>query len=149
MKRLVLVLAVLALGVSATNAGAGTSSRQSSQSAQFAALQRQVNDLGAQVKALQKQVKTLQSHEKALNSEIAVNFISDACLAALTADALQASWGIVDQIVVSAGKPAIFGPQVQTSDKGACGKLIPPIAHSITVPPTAASLSALIAWLAG
>ena len=146
MKRLVLVLAVLAIGVSATNAGAGTSSRQISQTVQFAALQKQVNDLGAQVKALQKQVKTLQSQEKGLNSNLGAIYVADACLAALTADALQASWGIVDQIVVSAGKPAIFGPQVPVSDKGACGNLIPPIAHSITVPPTAASLSALIAW---
>lgn len=146
MKRLVLVLAVLAIGVSATNAGAGTSHRQISQSAQFAALQKQVNNLGAQVKALQKQVKTLQSQEKALNSGVVANYIADACLAAVTADVVQASWGIVDQIVVSTGKPAIFGQQVQVSDKGACGNLIPAIVHSLTIPPTAAQLSALIAW---
>jgi outer membrane murein-binding lipoprotein Lpp len=143
MKRFAFVLALLVLGVSATSAAAGTTK---SQSAQLAALQHQVSDLAAQVKALQKQVKTLQATEKAFGGNLIANFYADACLAALTADALQGSWAVIDQVIVASGKPAVFGPQAPVVDKGSCANLIPPITRSAAVPPTVAQLSALIAW---
>ncbi len=118
------------------------------QQAEIATLVAQVRDLGATVKALQKTVATLQKKVNQTRNEVTANFAGDACLAAVTADALQGSWSIVDQLVVATGKPAIFGPQTMLNDKDACAAF--KIAtRAIAIPPSAAGLGSYIVWAIG
>jgi hypothetical protein len=61
--------------------------------------------------------------------------------AAETADLLQGTWGVVDQI-----KPT-FGAQTQVNDYGDCGQLQNVTRAGIAVPPNTSSLAPLIKWL--
>lgn len=116
--------------------------------------QAQIDTLKAQVAALQKTVKTLQSDLKktqtALDNTVDVFSAISACEVALTADALQGTWGIVDQLLVAAGKPAAWGPQAAVNDFNACGLLSKnAIVHGIVSPGTVTNFSALIQLLHG
>ena len=142
MTRIALVAAV----VLALAAGAATANAAPSPHAQIA-------KLNAQVTALQKTVKKLQADVKQLTSDTnnAFNvFVGiELCQTALVADALQGTWGIVDQLLVASGKPAAWGPQAAVDDHTACSVLSHnAIVHGITSPGSVANFSALIALLA-
>jgi uncharacterized protein YoxC len=148
MKGIAVALVAVAVAVAAQSATAAP--RQ--QNANIAALQAQVKTLAAQVKSLQATVKTLQADVKKNTTDINTvgNFagVLEMCQAALTADALQGTWAIVDQILVASCKPAAFGPQALVNDFGACA-VFNNIPHAIGSPPTVASFSALITLLHG
>jgi len=148
MKGIAVVLVAFAVAVAAQGATAGTT-RQSSN---ITALQAQVKTLAAQVKTLQASVKTLQADVKKnttdINSVAGFTEVLGMCQSALTADALQGTWAIVDQILVASGKPAAFGPQALVNDFGACA-VFNNIPHAIGSPPTVVSFSALITLLHG
>jgi hypothetical protein len=150
MKRIALVLVALVVAGAAQSATAATG-RQSSD---ITALQAQVKTLAAQVKTLQASVKTLQSDLKkqttSLNTVASLVTVIDACQTAITADALQGTWAVVDQILVASGKPAVFGAQTLVNDYGACAIFnTPSITHVIGAPPTVASFGGLITLLHG
>jgi len=150
MKRIALALVAVAVAVAAQSATAGTVR----QSTDIAALQAQVKTLAGQVKTLQASVKKLQTDVKkqqtGLDNIAAVVTIIDVCQEALTTDALQGTWAVVDQILVASGKPAVFGPQTLVNDYGACAALsTPSITHAIGAPPTVASFGGLITLLHG
>lgn len=106
------------------------------------------------IAALQKDVKTLKKTVakqdktiKTLVNALGANFVGDACLVAVTADAVQSTWATFDQAIGS----SVFGPQQTISDRNACSALRNPSVtrQGIRMPPTAQVFSQLISWIAG
>ncbi len=96
--------------------------------------------LARQIKALQRQVKTLQKQVKDARLIALGSFFYTGCSIAVTVDAFQGTWGVIDQIP----NHTAFGPQVPVSDYGLCA------AGQITrtpnkVPPDVSVFSALLA----
>lgn len=135
-------LVILVLGVALALAPTA-----SAQTKELAALKKQVAALTRQVKTLQTQVKTLQRQSTSLSRGLDANFYGDACLAAITADGLQGTWTVVDQLATAAASRTYFTPAAPVNDEGACADLIPPIVRQTTVPPTTATFQGLINWL--
>ena len=96
--------------------------------------------LARQIKTLQKQVKSLQKQVKQANGLAAVSFIYSGCSVAVTADALQGTWGAIDQVN---GTP-IFGPQVAVDDFGIC-PLIDIVRMPSQAPPNVSVFNSLLA----
>lgn len=138
MKRtVVLALAAAMLVFPASQANAASSA--SPLAAQVKALQKQVTKLQAQVKKLQKQTSDLNAFSNGLIPLLA-------CQDAVTADALQGTWNVIDQI--SAATPAVepsFGAQTPITDGGACTNV--KIARSAGIPPTVGVFSSLVSLL--
>jgi cell division protein FtsB len=115
-------------------------------------LQRQINTLKSQVAKLQKDDKTLKSNVNDLIGGVSLALVLNACTNAVTADALQGTWQIVDQVsaATQAGK-TYFGPQTAVSDSltgltaPACAAL--QVIRSQALPPTSAQLDALLGVL--
>jgi hypothetical protein len=102
MKRLIAatVMVAVALVLAAPAQSAGPSNKQ----------------LARQIKTLQKQVKTLQKQVKTVDLHAAIAIVYAGCATAVTADALEGTWTVIDQVN---GAP-IFGPQVAVNDFGVC-----------------------------
>ncbi|HMJ00384.1 MAG TPA: hypothetical protein VK488_11170 [Gaiellaceae bacterium] len=102
MKRLIAaaVMVAVALVLAAPAQSAGPTNRQ----------------LARQIKTLQKQVKTLQKQVKTADLHAAIAIVYAGCATAVTADAFQGTWTVIDQVN---GAP-IFGPQVAVNDFGVC-----------------------------
>jgi hypothetical protein len=96
--------------------------------------------LARQVKALQKEVKTLKKQERETRNIALGTLVYIGCSIAVTSDALQGTWTVVDQV---AGSP-IFGPQVPVSDApGLCAALDIPRAPT-QVPPNVSVFDSLL-----
>src|SRR6187200_1108210 len=87
----------------------------------------------AKIAALQKQVKTLQKQVKTLTTRIAdtedqleANFEGDTCLGAQTADLIQGTWGVIDQIAQALQARTYFGAQTAADDYQNCADLRQP-----------------------
>ena len=115
-------------------------------------LQRQINTLKTQVAKLQKDDKTLKANVNDLVGGISLALVLDACTNAVTADAFQGTWQVIDQLstATQAGK-TYFGPQTAISD--ALSGLTAPACQAVQVvrsqalPPTSAQLDALLGVL--
>ena len=130
MKRLiVLASATLALTVPAANAAAASGPTM----AQFKALQAQ----------LKKDEKKITDLGNGLNGAFALIL----CQNAVTADAFQGTWQQEDALVMSLGKPTVYGAQTPISDLNTCGSFRTPIVRSHAVPPNTSVFSALAALL--
>lgn len=110
--------------------------------------------LAAQLKALQakvtKQDKTIKALQKGVGEAgglAAAGLAFSACGFAITADALQGTFSVIDQISINTPNVArtFFGPQVPVSDPGACTALR--VVRTQVVPPTSAGFSALLSLL--
>jgi hypothetical protein len=101
--------------------------------------------ISAQVAKLQKQVKALQAEVKDLRGQLELNYEGDTCLGAQTADLIQGTWGVIDQIA----SKTYFGPQTAVNDYGNCDDLARPDVPrpGIRVPPTIAPFLPLLQWL--
>jgi len=101
--------------------------------------------INAQVAKLQKQVKALQKQVVDLRDQLDLNYEGDTCLGAQTADLIQGTWGVIDQIE----SKTYFGPQTQVNDYGNCEDLAQPDVPrpGIRVPPTIAPFLPLLEWL--
>lgn len=151
MTKLVMV-AILAAVAAAFLAMLGTRSAATASGAgdpRIAVLQRQVKTLQAQIKVLQVQGKRLSSDVADTNDQLQVNFEGDTCLGAMSADLLQGTWGVIDQIATTAQQKTYFGPQTQISDYKNCADLANPNVPrgAITVPPTINPLLPLLQWM--
>jgi len=138
LKRIVLLVLVAAtLAFPAAQANAKSSATPTL--AQFKALQKQV-------KALQSQVKKLQTETSDLNAFANGLIPLLACQDVVTADALQGTWSVIDQIstATQAGK-VYFGPQTPLVDKGACAEFR--ITRSQNVPATVSVFSSVVTLL--
>jgi uncharacterized heparinase superfamily protein len=77
-----------------------------------------VKSLARQIKALQKEVKTLKTQVAQARSAAATALVYGACSTAVTADALQGTWTLLDQ-KYAAG----IGPQTPVNDYQTCQPL--------------------------
>ena len=127
MKRLIAatVMVAVALVLAAPAQSAGPSNKQ----------------LARQIKTLQKQVKTLQKQVAQANLVAAAAVIYSGCATAVTADALEGTWTVIDQVN---GAP-IFGTQVPVNDQNTCSAL--QITRSQGVPPNISVFNSLLALL--
>jgi hypothetical protein len=115
----------------------------------IAVLQAQVKALQAQTKTLTAQTKTLRAQLGDLQSQLNVNFAGDTCLAALSADLVQGTWGVIDQIAQAAQQKTYFGPQTQLNDYRNCENLAEPDVPRppLATPPSLTSLQMLLQWM--
>lgn len=128
---------IIILAVPAT-AGAATPTDR-----KIAALQRQV-------KALQKQVTIMQLRLNIVRTEQALAFAAATCDTAMTADLLQGTWGVIDQVAQAAQGRTYFGPQQQLNDFKNCSFLGNPPSvprPGLASPPNIFILNPLLTWL--
>ena len=71
-------------------------------------------------------MKTLETQNRQLGRALSANFTADACLSAQTADLIQSTWAVIDQLAQAVQSPPYFGAQSQVNDGGNCGYLINP-----------------------
>jgi hypothetical protein len=159
-------LAACALALAAV---AGQAQAASSPDQRIAALERQVADLqralagptgqrqtpaDRKITALTKRVTALEKRVKKAETTLgtttliaAAGIVYGGCLAAVTADALNGTWNVVDQIAAAtqAGK-IYFGPQAPVNDFNFCSQAFQ-ITRQTSVPPSVANFSALTALL--
>ena len=135
MKRVILLGAIGAVALYATVAWSATPPTPTEKK-----LQKDVATLKAQVKALKKSVSDAR--------DIAIGIgIIGACNTAITADGLQGTWQVIDQLsaATQAGK-TYFGPQAPVDDSISgvhiCGEI--GVTRIQALPPTTASFSALL-----
>ncbi len=79
--------------------------------------------MAAQIRTLQKQVKVLQRQVTQARQGVAAALVYSGCLTAATADALQGTWGAIDNYNTTHGGTAIFGPQTAVNDQQLCQAL--------------------------
>lgn len=95
--------------------------------------------LAKQIKVLQKQVKTLKKQVKEAQLIAIGSLVYTGCATAVTADALQGTWTVIDQV---AGR-TIFGPQPAVNDYSVCS--LYEITRAPTqVPPNVSVFSSLL-----
>jgi hypothetical protein len=135
MKRVILLGAIAAVALYATVAWSATPPTPTEKK-----LQKDVATLKAQVKVLKKSVSDAR--------DIAVGIgIIGACNTAITADGLQGTWQVIDQLsaATQVGK-TYFGPQAPVDDAiggvHICAEI--GIPRNQALPPTTASFSALL-----
>ena len=109
-------------------------------------LTRQVTALTKRVTALEKKVKTLQTQNRRLEGAVGAALTVAFCNVAVTADALQGTWTVIDQIAQPTLQRTFFGAQTAVNDPGnTCADL------RVTRTPVQANIapfSALLALLA-
>jgi len=144
MKRFVMLALVSVLAALAMTATAGA--RDTALTPTERNLQNQITALQRSTKALTKQVATLKKTDKDLVDGISLAIVLDECTNALTADALQGTWAVIDQIsaATQAGK-TYFGAQTPLDDSGVCTAL--GVSRSQVVPPTVAGFNTLLGLL--
>jgi hypothetical protein len=102
-----------------------------------------VKSLARQIKALQKDVKTLKAQVTTARQIAASALVYSACSTAVTADAIQGTWTILDAKLSPTYGP-IFGPQTPTNDYQTCQPL--QISRAPTQsPPNAGVFNSLLA----
>jgi len=111
-------------------------------------------NLQKSVASLQNDVKTLKANDGDLAGGVTLALVYAACGAALTADAVQGTWQIEDQLsAATQGGKTYYGPQTPVDDAIGNGSLKACDALRITrtqaLPPTTGNLSALLLVLRG
>jgi hypothetical protein len=108
-----------------------------------AALQRRATALERRVTTLERQLRTANTNLERASGLAAAGIVFSGCLTAATADALSATWSIVDQLsaATQAGR-TYFGPQATVNDFQTCSALQVTRQQGV-VPPTVAVFSAL------
>ena len=110
--------------------------------------------LAAQIKALQKksaaQDKTIKKLTTAVNDALGLGssaLVFGVCGLAITSDAIQGTFAVIDQISINTPNVAktYFGPQVPITDAGACDAL--KVVRTQVVPPSTLAFSALFSLL--
>ena len=144
--------AVFVRDAPATATRSSTGAGQSA--ARAAALEGQVADLAGQVKVLTGQMKVLTGQVKTMKARLAKQdaydqaiYDSETCITALTADALQGTWLLIDKIAQPSGT-TYFGTLAPLDDKGACRGF--KVTRSLlTAPPVIQGYGTMIDWLEG
>ena len=115
-------LAVVALASTAASV-AGPTAKPQATTSNAAAIDRKLNRLTARVNKLEARVKKVEARNSLL-SRVAVYTIGGiACEAAITADVLQRTWGVIDEIAQTTMSRTYFGPQAPLNDWNGCTDL--------------------------
>jgi len=140
------VVAVLVAASTAFATGTRTHARTGRSTSQIASLQAQVVDLGAQVKALSKQVTALKKQQAAQLGYIDSIYDQETCVAALSADAIEGTWLVIDKVAQPVLSMTFFGSPSPVDDKGTCNRF--KVSRTLLqVPPNFVALAKMIAWL--
>lgn len=133
---------VLAAALAVFTIAAPTASAADPNAAKIAALQKQV-------KTLQKQVKTLTARVADTQDQLDANFAGDTCLGAQTADLIQGTWGVIDQIAQALQSRTYFGAQTAVDDYRNCANLRQPDVprQGVAVPPKLSFFQVILQWL--
>jgi hypothetical protein len=115
-------IAVVALASTAASVAGPTAKPQASTS-NTAALDRKLNRLSARVSKLEARVKKVEKTNKLLVSVAVITLAGVACEAAITADVVQRTWGVVDEIAQTTMGRTYFGPQVALNDQESCSDI--------------------------
>lgn len=115
-------IAVVALASTAVFT-TGSSAQPQASTVDVAALQKKLNQTNARVTKLEGRVKKLEKTNKLLVNVAVATLAGVACEAAITADTVQATWGVIDQIAQTAQSRTYFGPQTPLNDQKACTDL--------------------------
>jgi phage I-like protein len=153
MKPIAVLALVLAVGVATYSAAAWSAPSATPTEKQ---LLRNVATLKAQVAKLQKADKAQNTAINNVASVAVGSLVYSACSSAITADAVQGTWQVVDQIAAAtqAGK-TYFGAQTPVADPVLTGLLTQPACQALQVtrsqalPPTAAPFNSLLGVLKG
>jgi hypothetical protein len=139
MKTVVVGLVVVVLGgaaIALQGAAAGTTADP-----KVAALEKRIAKLEARVKKVEK-----------FNADTTLvevgTLAAIACEAAMTADAVQTTWGVVDQIAQTAQGKVYFGPQAALNDQQSCADLRL-VRQPAGAPPSLVTLSSVIDFVYG
>jgi len=115
-------LAVVALASTAASF-AGPTARPQATTSSTAAIDRKLNRLTARVSKLEARVKKVEQRNSLL-TRVAVYMLGGiACEAAITADVLQRTWGVIDEIAQTTMSRTYFGPQAPLNDQKGCTDL--------------------------
>jgi hypothetical protein len=112
-------IAVIALASTAASIAGPTAKPQASTS-NPAALDRKVNRLSARVSKLETRVKKVEKTNRLLVRVAVITLAGVACDAAITADVIQKTWGVVDEIAQATLSRTYFGPQAPLNDQQGC-----------------------------
>jgi hypothetical protein len=145
MKRFV-VLAVASLTVALVASGTA-GARGTALTPAEKNLQKQLNAVSKNVTTLQKQVKTLTKGVADAGGLAQAAVLLDECSNAVTADALQGTWTVIDQIATAAQAKTYFGPQTPVDDHGICALF--GVTRSQVSPPTVGTYTSLIGLVGG
>ena len=119
------VAAAVLVGVAAAPAAAATPTQR-------------IAKLERQVKTLQRQNRTLTNQVRTAREGVSAAIIFAVCSTAITADAFQATWNVMDQVA----QRTIFGAQQPVSDRAVCSQLQVP--RPASVPPTSSPFASLL-----
>ena len=149
---LALVLGLLAaVGAVFVHDAPATSTRSYSAAGQdaetIAALKAQVADLAGQVKVLTGQVKKINARLAKQDGYDQAIYDSETCITAVTADALQGTWMLIDKLAQPSGT-TYFGSLSPVDDKGAC-RGFKVTRTLLTAPPGVQGYTTMIGWLEG
>jgi cell division protein FtsB len=136
--RVVAVMAVVLL------VGIGTASAATPLEKHVASLQKQLTALKKQNTALQKKVTKLQKDLTDTEDGVSVSLILAGCVAAVTADAFQSTWSVVNQTTAKTA----FGATENVADPGLCTNL-KVLRQPTQMPPTITPFNALLALFTG
>jgi hypothetical protein len=139
---------VIALVSAAAFAGAALASRPTATGASNTSDPR-IRVLQRQVKTLQTQVRDLQKRANQFDGYFDGIFTATTCVGATTADLIQGTWGVIDQIAQATQQRTYFGPQTSVPDYADCSTLVQPRVPrvGVVVPPTINPLLPLLQWL--
>jgi hypothetical protein len=112
-------IAVVALASTAASIAGPTATPQASTS-NTAALDQKLNRLSAKVKKLETRVKKVEKDTKLLVRVAVLTLAGVACEAAITADVMQRTWGVIDEIARATLSRTYFGPQAPLNDQKGC-----------------------------
>ena len=130
------VVVLAAAAIALQGAAAGTTADP-----KVAALEKRIAKLEARVKKVEK-----------FNSDTTLvevgTLAAIACQAAMTADALQTTWTVVDQIAQTAQSKVYFGPQTPLNDQKSCSDL-KLVRLAVGAPPSLVPLSSVIDFVYG
>jgi hypothetical protein len=149
----VAILVLLGLATAAAGAHVASSSRQASPpgigqlTQEVHILRGQVKVLNTRVTKLNKQVATINKHLSDTFREAEVNFTSDGCSLAATADLFIATWTSIDAFTQQTTGKTVFGAHALLDDKNACNRLQPSVTRQTSTPPNFSTYDGLIAWL--
>ena len=115
-------IAVIALASTAVSIAGPTAKPQASTS-NTAALDKKLNRLNARVSKLETRVKKLEKDSKLLTRVAIITLGGVACEAAITADVIQKTWGVIDEIAQATLSRTYFGPQAPLNDQKSCSEI--------------------------
>jgi hypothetical protein len=142
------IVAIAVLGTAAVST-AGPSAEPQASNASITSLERKLRRTDARVKKLDARVKKLETRSKLLTTVAAAMLAGLACEAANTADSLQRTWSVIDEMAQATQAKTYFGPQTPLVDHQSCSDLDIARGQPAPAPPSLRSFQEVINFFYG